>query len=152
FKRGHEMFAVQMLRRGDDHGVDAAIFEQVPVIEVRAGLRCNLLGTLQALGVDIGDACELGIGTRKGFAHQHGAAVARTDDPKPDALVGSQNVGACKRSGKSGGYFADEIAPRMHVGKLLLNALIIRTILALPETAGWPETEKRSPKAPPFRR
>ena len=62
-ERSDEMLGVEMLRRGDQHGVDGFIVEQVAVIEIGFGVGNDLLGVVQALGVDIGERNDLGIGT-----------------------------------------------------------------------------------------
>ena len=42
-ERRHKMLAMQVLRRGDQHRVDALVFEQVPVIQVGLGVRSKFL-------------------------------------------------------------------------------------------------------------
>ena len=109
-QRGGEMLAMQMLRRGDQDGVDALVVEQIAVVEVSLGVRRDLLGVFEALGIDVGEGHEIGVGAGHRLPHDLHAAVARTDNSQPEPFVGSQNIGNSECPGQAGSDFADEIA------------------------------------------
>jgi hypothetical protein len=60
-ERRYEVLAMQMLRRGDQHGVDGFVVQQVAVIEVRLGVRARWPARLPGGGVDVGDARDFGV-------------------------------------------------------------------------------------------
>ena len=55
-ERGDEVLAMQVLRRGDQDGVDGLVVEQVAVVEIRLGVGRDLLHIFQPAGVDVGGA------------------------------------------------------------------------------------------------
>ena len=91
-ERGNEVFRVQMLRRGDQDGVDGFIVEQVAVIKKRLRAGHGFLGFLEALGIDVGEGGHFRVGAGDGFAHQLHAAIARADQAQADAAVRAQNT------------------------------------------------------------
>ncbi len=109
-QRGDEVLAVQVLRGGDQDGVDGLVVEQVAVVEIGLGSGHDLLRVFQALGVDVGESQEFGIGAIDYFADQGHATIARADDAEANAIVGSQHVGGGQRAGQAGCDLADEIA------------------------------------------
>ncbi len=113
-ERGDEVLAMQVLRRGDEHRVDALVVQQVAVIEISLGAGRDGARVFQALGVDVGDAHEFGIGTGQRLAHDLRAAVAGADDAEANAVVGRQHVGRGDGAGQTAGHFADEDAARLH--------------------------------------
>ena len=109
-ERGGEMLAMEMLRRGDQDGVDGFVVEQIAVVEIGLGVGRNQFGVFETLGIDIGEGDELGVGAGDGGFNVLHAAVAGADDAEADAVVGSQDVGNRERAGQAGSDFADEIA------------------------------------------
>ena len=113
-ERGDEVLGVEMLRGGDEDGVDGRIFEQVAIVEMLAGGGCDGTRLFQAAGIDVGHAGAFGVGTGERFAQELGAAGARADDAEAYAVVGSEYVGRGEGAGESGGHVADKITPRLH--------------------------------------
>ena len=115
------MLAVQVLRGGDEDGVDGLVVQQVAVVEVGLDVGDDALHRLQALGVDVGRAHELGIGAGHRLAQDLEAAVAGADDAQADAVVGAEDVRRSQRSGQTGGEPSDESAAGLHKYALLSN-------------------------------
>jgi len=85
--RVHEVLRVQMLRRGDDDGIDGLVVQQTPVIEKSGGAGHKLLRVVQALGVDVGEPSQLHIGARQSLMYQ---SVPRWPAPlTPSNFVGN---------------------------------------------------------------
>jgi len=80
-------------RRGDQDRIDALVFQQVTVVEIRLRIRRNLLHIVEAARVDVGgpDAFHVLAGHR--FAQDLRPARARSDDADADASVRAQDVG-----------------------------------------------------------
>ena len=78
------MLAMQMLRRGDEHGVDGFVFEHEPVIKVGLDAGDARFGQFQLRGVDVRDGDEFGIGAIDRFLCDLGAAVAIANDGHTD--------------------------------------------------------------------
>ena len=111
---GGEVLAVQVLRGGDQDGVDVLVFQQVAIVEVGLGVGRDLLDIFQAAGVDVGSADAFHVLAGERLLEDLGAAGAGTDDAEADALVGAQGVAGCQRAGQTGGDIADEITARLH--------------------------------------
>ena len=60
------MLAVQVLRGGDQDGIDVLIVQQAAIVQVGLGVGRDLLDVFQAAGVDVGgaDAFDVGAGER----------------------------------------------------------------------------------------
>ena len=76
---------MQVLRRGDQDGIDVLVFEQPPVVEVRLGAGSDVADLLQPARVDVGDADAFGVGAGQRLAQNLRAAVAGADDAQADA-------------------------------------------------------------------
>ncbi len=113
-ERGGEVLAVQVLRGGDEDGVDVLVVEQVAVVEVGLGVGRDRLDVFEAPGVDVGGADAFHVVAGERLLQDLGAAGAGADDAEADALVGAQDIGRGQRAGQTGGDFADEIAARLH--------------------------------------
>src|SRR5439155_24296065 len=110
-ERRREMLAMQMLRRRDQHRVDALILEKIPVVKISLRIGRDFLRILEPLGIDIGEPDELGVRTSYRLAHDLHPPVARPDDPEPYPLVRPENIRRrrqCSRQASSD--LADEIA------------------------------------------
>ncbi len=67
-ERGDKVLGVQVLRRGDQHGIHGLVFEQAPVVEVGLDAGSDLLDLLQAARVDVGGADALDVLQRQRLA------------------------------------------------------------------------------------
>ena len=114
FERRHEMLAMQMLRGGDQYRVDALIVQQVPVIQVRLRRRRNGPCVFQALGVDVRNTHEFGVGAGYRLAHDLRAAIAGADDAETNAVARRQHRGRGDGAGQTTGNFADKNPARLH--------------------------------------
>src|SRR6185369_16719775 len=98
-QRGGEVLAVQVLRRGDQDGVDGLVVEQVAVVEVGLGVGRDLLHFFQAAGVDVGGADAFDVRAGHRLAQDLRPAGPGPDDADANALVGREGV----RSGEGAG-------------------------------------------------
>jgi hypothetical protein len=87
-----EMLAVQVLRRGDDNGVDRLVVQQTAVIQICGRGRHQPLGVVEPLGVNIGESNEVDVRAVQRPVNQLSAAVAHTDDAHADTVVGPQHA------------------------------------------------------------
>ena len=80
-ERGHEMLAMQMLRRGDQHRVDRFVIQQPPIVVIRRGRRePAFFASSRRRRVNVGESREIDAGQGNGFPHQLRAAIAGADD------------------------------------------------------------------------
>ena len=93
FQGGHEVLAVQVLRRSNQHSVDALVVEEISIIQIGLCVRGELLGIFESFGEDIGEAHNFRIGAFEGRFHIHRALRARSDDTQPDPFVGAEYRG-----------------------------------------------------------
>ena len=90
-ERGGEALGVQVLRRGDQDGVDILVLQQAAIVEVGLGVGRDAFHVFQAAGVDVGRADAFGVGAGDRLAENLGAAGAGSDDADADALVGAKD-------------------------------------------------------------
>ena len=90
-ERGGEAFGVQMLRGGDQYGIDILVLQQAAIVKVGFGVGRNAFHVFQAAGVDVGRADAFGVGAGDRLAENLGAAGAGSDDADADALVCAKN-------------------------------------------------------------
>ena len=110
-QRRNEVLAMQMLRRSDQHRVDALVVEQIPVIEISLGVRRNFLCIFEPFGINIRERHKFRIRTSHRLAHDLHSPVARPDNSQPDPLVRPENTGRrrqCPR--QAGSDLANKIA------------------------------------------
>ena len=140
------MLGVQMLRRGDQNGVDRFVVQQVARIEISLRGGDRLPGFIQPFRKNIGERDDFSIGTGDGFAHQLHAAVAGADEAEADAVVGAQTTGTRQCSGEAGGNLADEFPARMHGGAPYRGRAIpmYRSILAAAGSARKWDSKSRN--------
>src|SRR5262245_4031912 len=113
-QRVREVLAVEVLRGGDQDGVDVLILQESTMIQVRFGVGRDRFGSFEGFGIDIGDTDAFNIGSRDRLLENFTAAIARSDDADADAVVGSEDVGRGKRAGQTGSDVTDEITTRLH--------------------------------------
>ena len=111
---GDEAFGVQMLRRGDQDGIERRIVEHLPVIRVCLRAGCELRRVGEAAGVDIGEGGEFGIGTGDGLARELRAAVADADDADAEPVVRAEHASSRETTGETRGHVADEVSSGLH--------------------------------------
>jgi hypothetical protein len=94
---------VPVIRRGDDHGLDLRIGEEVMVILVHlgGGVAAGLLPALQVRGVDVAERDDLRLGDGAGVADEIPAARAEADVAEAHGLLGQ--VGAAEEGGGGDG-------------------------------------------------
>src|ERR1039458_3120770 len=122
---GDEVLGVEVLRGGDEHGVDVAVVQQAAVVEVGLGEGRDLPDIFQAAGIDVGGADAFHVLAGEGLLKDLGAAGTGADDAEADTLAGAEGVAGRQRAGQTGGDVADEIAARLHGDRLLGRKLII---------------------------
>ena len=86
-----EVESVQVLRGGDQHGVDAAIVEQAPEVRIGLDARSEALHFIMAPGVDVGHRHGLGIRATRRLLQNLLAAPAGADQPDAHAVVRAEN-------------------------------------------------------------
>ena len=112
---GDEALGVQMLRRGDQDGIDATDRRAAAGnrhTSSRAGREFRGVG--EAAGVDIGEGGEFGVRAGNGFARELRAAVAHADDADAEAVVRAENTASRETAGEARGHVADEVASGLH--------------------------------------
>ena len=97
------MLAMQMLGRGNQHGVDALVFQQMAVVKIRFGVGRKFARFFQASGVDVGRAYDFGIGTAKRETHQLLSSRSRANDAEANPFVGAQHPRRGERCGRNSG-------------------------------------------------
>jgi hypothetical protein len=121
----HEVFAMQVLRSGDDNGVDSFIVEQAAMVEIGGGVGDQAFGVFQAFGVDIGEGYEIEIGARESPVDQFDAARAGPDYPDANAVVCAEHTfGGSEGGGEAGRHGSDEFAAGIDHSGLILNVNI----------------------------
>src|SRR5262249_15237199 len=113
-QRVREVLAVEVLRGGDQDGVDILVFKKTTMIQIRFGVGRDRFGGFEGFGVDVGDTDAFDIGGRDRLLKNFPAAVAGSDDADADAVVGSEDVGCGERAGQTGRDVTDEITTRLH--------------------------------------
>ena len=116
---GGEVLGMEVLRCGDEDGVDVAVVEQAAVVEVGLGAGRDSLDVFQAAGIDVGGADAFHVLAGEGLLKDLGAAGAGTDDAEADTLAGAEGIAGRQRAGQTGGDVAEEIAARLHGDGLL---------------------------------
>src|ERR1019366_9319597 len=116
---GGEVLGVEVLRGGDEDGVDVAVVQQAAAVEVGLGVGRDLPDILQAAGIDVGGAHAFHVLAGEGLLKDLGAAGAGTDDAEADPLAGAEGVARRQRAGQTSGDVAEEIAARLHGDRLL---------------------------------
>ena len=91
-ERINKMLAMQMLRRGDDHGVNGLIVQKPAMVAVDGAQKARGRGVVQALGVNIGKGGDLDIGAGDGLMQQFAAALPGADQADAHAVVGAQHA------------------------------------------------------------
>ena len=109
-----EVLAVQVLRGGDEDGVQVLVVEQAMVVQVGPGAGRDRLHGLERLGVHVGGAHTFHVGQGDSLLEDLAAAIANADDADADALVGAQDIGRGQRASQTGGDVTDEITARLH--------------------------------------
>ena len=109
-----EAFGVQMLRGGDEDGVERRIVEQSAGNRRTSSRRARASGVVEAAGVDIGERREFDVGTGDGFARELRAAVANADDADAEAVVRAENAAGRETAGQARGHVADEVSSGLH--------------------------------------
>ncbi len=133
-----EVLAVQVLRGGDEDGVDFLVLEHAAVIEVRFGSGGDGFDSLQGLGVDVGGGHAVDVGERDGLLEDLPSAVAGSDDGEADPFVRAHDVGRSQRAGETRGYVADEIAAGLHIDDLPGTQFLIIKHAIIGGTEGRP--------------
>ena len=80
-----------MLRRGDHHGIDRFIVQQVSVIRVSCRRGECALGGSEAHAEDIAEGGDFRVRAGAHMVDQFHAAVARTDETDPNPVVCIEN-------------------------------------------------------------
>ena len=93
-QRGSEALRVQVLRRGDQDGVDVLVLQHAVVVQVRLGIGSDLPGLFQPPRVDIGRANALHVFQGQRLAQNLRSARAGPDNSQADAFVRAQHVGS----------------------------------------------------------
>src|ERR1017187_4515444 len=114
-----EVLRVEVLRGGDEDGVDVAVVQQAAVVEVGLGVGRYLADILQAAGIDVGGADAFHVLAVERLLEDFGTAGAGADDAEADTLVGAEGLAGSQRAGQTGGDIADEITARLHGNRLL---------------------------------
>ena len=109
-----KVLAVEVLRRGDQHGVERFVFEKIAMIEIRFSVWGKLLGGFQARRVDVGEGRNFDIRTSYGVARNFRAAGAYADDPDADTIICAQDFAWGCHYRQAGCYITDEITPGTH--------------------------------------
>src|ERR1019366_7614069 len=125
---GGEVFGVEVLRGGDEDGIDVAVVQQAAVVEVGLGVGRDLPDIFEAAGIDVGGGDAFHVLAVERLLEDFGAAGAGTDDAEADTLAGAERIAGRQRAGQAGGDVADEITARLHGDRLLgRNPNYIRT-------------------------
>ena len=95
--RGDEVKRMQVLRRGDQHGVDRLVVEQLAIVAVGRRPRRDRLGLVEPPGVDVGDRRRLDVRAADRGLQDLLAAPAGADQAEPDAIVGPPNPAPGRR-------------------------------------------------------
>jgi hypothetical protein len=93
FEGVNEVVAVQVLRRGDNHGVDALVFQQAAIIVVGGRARDDVVRVIQALAVHVGESGYLNLWAGQRLMNQLRAALPDADDAQAHAVVRAQHPG-----------------------------------------------------------
>src|SRR5437868_6295783 len=114
-----------VVRRGDNHGVQPVVFEQLAVIGVLFRLaaiselvQCGLEGAEAELG-DIGDGDEP-MAELEGLGGNGPAAVAAADETDVEPLIGAEGIDGRRTQGECGR--SEKSTTRRH-GRLRKNGL-----------------------------
>ena len=103
------MLAMQVLRRGDQHGVDGFVVQQPAMIQIAGGIRGKLLGILQPARIDIGECGKIDVGALERPARNLGSTVANADDSHADPVVRAEHaLRHGERGGETGSHGPDE--------------------------------------------
>jgi len=130
FEGVHEMLAMQVLRRGDQHRVQVFFFEHQAVIDERLDRGRYQLGFLALLGVDIAHGRKLGVRAVERVPHDVLAARAVADNSKTDALIRAPHrLRQRRQASDTAGKLSEESAPRIHC---FLKYLLYQELLKLP--------------------
>src|SRR5664280_992144 len=111
---GGEVLAVQMLRGGDEDGVDILVIQQAAIVQVGLSGRRDLLDIFQAARIDVGGADAIHVLAGERLLQDFDTARARTDDAEADTLVRAEGIAGRQRAGQTGSDMADEITARLH--------------------------------------
>src|SRR5206468_9988878 len=95
--RRDEVLAMQVLRRGNQDGINGRVFQQVPVVQVGLRLRRDRGALLETFGIDVGETGELRVGALERGSDQRFTARSIADDAEPDTILGSRQAGALER-------------------------------------------------------
>src|SRR5215831_6301243 len=91
------MFAMQVLRRRDEDGIERTILQEAAIVQIGLRLRCNRRAFLQALGVHIGKPAEFSVRALQREVDDFLATRPIPDDPEANPVVGAQQAGGLKR-------------------------------------------------------
>jgi len=94
---GNEVERMQVLGSSDEDGVDGFVVEQAPKIGVGLNGGNNLLGFVEAAGVDVGDGDSLGVGGVDSLFENVQSPTASTDQGKADAVIGAEDARGCEK-------------------------------------------------------
>src|ERR1051325_10864226 len=120
-ERSAEMLGVQVLRRGDDHGVDGFVVEQASMVEIRRSRGDQALRALKLLGVDVAERDDFRAGAHRAVMESLGAAIAKANEADTDAIVRAPHLRRSSREGAGeSGDFAEKLAPGVHKESLAM--------------------------------
>lgn len=107
-----EVFAMQVLRSGDQNSVDILVVEKAAMIEICFGSRDGLLSGFEAARVNVRKSDHFNTWDAHRLAVDFGAAVSGANQSHADAIVRAQYAlwhgGNC--CARQTGYFAQEFA------------------------------------------
>ena len=89
-ERSDEVFAMQMLRSGDQHRVNALVLQEMPVIQVCFCRWRDFRGFLETPGVNVGGTYDFRIRALERLFHELLTTRTRADDSNPNAVIRSQ--------------------------------------------------------------
>jgi hypothetical protein len=85
------MLAVQMLRRGDDNGINSLIVQKPAMIGMNRGARHQVVRVIQTLVVNVGECCDLNIRASGRLMNQFRPALPCADNSHTHAVVRAQH-------------------------------------------------------------
>src|SRR5208283_2226736 len=94
---GNKVERMQVLGSSDEDGVDGFIVEQASKIGVGLNRGNNLLGFVEAAGVDVGDGDSLRVGGVDSLFENVQSPATSTDQGKADAVIGAEDARGCEK-------------------------------------------------------